>query len=70
MRRPASGRLVPALPGRADGATITEHQGHERIHQHLKTWALLAALGGLLVFVGGLLGGRSGMVLALVFASR
>ncbi|HEY7591167.1 MAG TPA: M48 family metalloprotease, partial [Candidatus Limnocylindrales bacterium] len=34
----------------------------------LKTWTLLAALAGLLVFVGGLLGGRSGMVLALVIA--
>jgi heat shock protein HtpX len=34
----------------------------------LRTWTLLAALGGLLVFVGGLLGGQSGMVMALVFA--
>lgn len=35
---------------------------------NLKTWTLLAALGGLLVFVGGLLGGQSGMVMALLFA--
>jgi heat shock protein HtpX len=34
----------------------------------LKTWTLLASLGGLLVVVGGLLGGQSGLVLALVFA--
>src|SRR5262245_36565127 len=34
----------------------------------LKTFTLLAALAGLLVFVGGLLGGRGGMVIALVFA--
>jgi heat shock protein HtpX len=34
----------------------------------LKTWALLAALGGLLVAVGAILGGRSGMVIALVMA--
>jgi heat shock protein HtpX len=34
----------------------------------LKTFTLLAALAGLLVFVGGLLGGQSGMVIALVFA--
>ena len=34
----------------------------------IKTFALLAALGGLLVFVGGLLGGQDGMVIALVFA--
>jgi len=34
----------------------------------LKTWTLMAALGALLVFVGGLLGGRSGLVLALVLA--
>ena len=33
-----------------------------------KTAALLAALGGLLVFIGGLLGGQTGMVMALVFA--
>jgi heat shock protein HtpX len=33
-----------------------------------KTAALLAALGGLLVLIGGLLGGQGGMVLALVFA--
>lgn len=34
----------------------------------LKTFTLLAALAGLLVFVGGLLGGQTGMVIALVFA--
>jgi heat shock protein HtpX len=34
----------------------------------IKTWTLLAALGGLLVVVGGLLGGRSGLVMALLFA--
>jgi heat shock protein HtpX len=34
----------------------------------VKTFTLLAALAGLLVFVGGLLGGQSGMVIALVFA--
>jgi heat shock protein HtpX len=34
----------------------------------IKTFTLLAALAGLLVFVGGLLGGRGGMVMALVFA--
>jgi heat shock protein HtpX len=33
-----------------------------------KTAALLAALGGLLVLIGGLLGRQSGMVMALVFA--
>ncbi len=34
----------------------------------LKTWTLLAALGGLFVAVGGLIGGQSGLVLALVVA--
>jgi len=34
----------------------------------VKTFTLLAALAGLLVFVGGLLGGRDWMVIALLFA--
>ncbi len=34
----------------------------------MKTWALMAALGGLLVLVGGALGGPNGMMVALVFA--
>jgi heat shock protein HtpX len=34
----------------------------------VKTWILIAALGGLFVFIGGLIGGRSGMVMALVLA--
>jgi heat shock protein HtpX len=34
----------------------------------LKTFALLAALGGLMIAVGGLIGGTSGMILALGFA--
>jgi len=34
----------------------------------LKTWTLLAALGGLLVVVGGIVGGKAGLVVALVFA--
>jgi heat shock protein HtpX len=34
----------------------------------IKTFTLLAALAGLLIAVGGLLGGRGGMVIALVFA--
>lgn len=34
----------------------------------LKTWILIAALGGLFVLIGGLLGGRSGATIALAFA--
>jgi heat shock protein HtpX len=34
----------------------------------MKTWTLLAALAGILVFAGGLLAGRSGMIFALLFA--
>src|SRR5215218_1380240 len=33
-----------------------------------KTWTLMAALGGLLVAVGGLIGGQSGLVMAFLFA--
>jgi heat shock protein HtpX len=38
------------------------------LSNNLKTWTLLAALGALLVFVGGLLGGQTGLILALGFA--
>jgi heat shock protein HtpX len=34
----------------------------------LKTWTLMAALGGILIAVGGLLGGQTGLVVALVLA--
>ncbi|HYO42145.1 MAG TPA: zinc metalloprotease HtpX [Candidatus Limnocylindrales bacterium] len=34
----------------------------------VKTWTLMAALGGILVAVGGLIGGQSGMVMAFAFA--
>ena len=34
----------------------------------LKTWTLMGALGGLLVAVGGLIGGQSGLVMAFLFA--
>jgi heat shock protein HtpX len=34
----------------------------------LKTWTLMAALGGLLVAVGGLIGGQTGLVMAFVIA--
>ncbi|MBA3876764.1 MAG: protease HtpX [Anaerolinea sp.] len=35
---------------------------------NLRTWTLLAALGGMLVAAGGLVGGQSGIVIALGFA--
>lgn len=34
----------------------------------VKTWTLMAALGALLVFAGGAIGGQSGLVMAFVFA--
>src|SRR5215203_4597892 len=34
----------------------------------IRTWTLMAGLGGLLVAVGGLLGGQSGLVMAFIFA--
>ena len=33
-----------------------------------RTWTLMAALGGLLIAVGGLIGGQSGLVMAFLFA--
>ena len=35
---------------------------------NLKTYVLLAALSALLILIGGALGGRAGMMLALLFA--
>jgi heat shock protein HtpX len=42
--------------------------GMNNLTNNLKTWTLMAALAGLLVFVGGLIGGQQGLILALVFA--
>ena len=67
-RRPrACGSGLP-LAGRADGAPPPDEPNDLRFRQYPQTFTLLAALAGLLVFVSGLLGGRSGMVMALVFA--
>ena len=41
---------------------------HGQLTNDLKTWTLMAALGGLLVAVGGMLGGQTGMVMAFAFA--
>lgn len=49
-------------------APRAKHMDMNGFSNTLKTWALLAALGGLLVLVGRLLGGTTGMVVAFGFA--
>ena len=61
------------LSGTPDARTARQHltlmsSYTNSFSNTVKTASLLAALAGILVLVGGLLGGRSGMVMALVFA--
>jgi heat shock protein HtpX len=47
---------------------ITGTQGPHHVSNTIKTWTLMAALGGILMAVGGLIGGQSGIVMAFLFA--
>ena len=62
-RAPAQPPDAPLARQQPDDTHVTSN-----LTNSLKTWTLLAALGGLLVVVGGLLGGRTGLVVALLFA--
>jgi heat shock protein HtpX len=55
-------------PGRRPAVLEVTQRTMGSLTNNLRTWTLLAALAGLLVAVGGLIGGQSGVLIALVFA--
>ena len=66
--RPHRPRAPAHLPDAPSARQHPDAPVISNLSNSLRTWTLLAALGGLLIAVGGLLGGRSGLVLALVLA--
>lgn len=60
--------MLEKSSGRPPAGTLMHLTEMNHFANNVRTWTLLAALAGILIVIGGLIGGRSGVVVALAFA--